>query len=84
MDKIKYENGVLSINGDTFLNIDDSRLIPRTIAVDKNVYSVKFFSNLPAELKKTLANTYWIRISVENKKNYEAPISKKIPVVAGL
>lgn len=67
MDKIKYENGLLTINGGKYLMVDNSSLISRAIAVDKNIYAVSYFKRLPQELKNVLANTYWVRIDgIEN------------------
>ena len=75
MDKVKYENGLLTINGCKYLMVDSSSLISRTIAVDKNIYAVDYFKRLPQELKSVLANTYWIRIDgIENI--FEKPLIK--------
>ncbi len=82
MEKISYQNGILTINGNEYLQIDNSSLISRTISADKNVYSVEYFKNLPSELKAALKNTCWIRIS-ESTKTYERP-TNNIPAVAGL
>lgn len=82
MEKISYKNGILTINGIEYLQIDNTSLIGRTISADKNVYSVEYFKNLPSELKSVLKNTCWIRIS-ETTKTYEKPTAN-IPVVAGL
>lgn len=81
MDKIKYENGVLNINGTTYLRVGSESLIGKAIAVDKNIYSVEYFKKLPQELKTTLANTYWVRISVATQ-TYEKPVANIPAVVA--
>lgn len=82
MDTIKYANGILTINGDEYLRVDNSSLINRAISYDKDVYSVEYFKKLPRELKIALENTYWVRIATSSK-TYEKPVST-IPAVAGL
>lgn len=83
MDKVKYENGVLTINDCKYLMVDGSSLISRAIAVDKNIYSVAYFKKLPQELRNVLANTYWVRIDgIEN--NFEKSVVKTVPTAVGL
>lgn len=76
MDKIKYAEGVLTINGYRYLMVSGSSLISRQISFDKNIYSVSYFKSLPEELSKVLADTYWVRLDTVEKtfaKSMEKP-----------
>ena len=62
-----YKNGNIYYNGFIYSPVKDS-LISKMVAVDKNIYSIKFFgTKLPKELQATLAGTCWIRVAVEKK-----------------
>ena len=67
MAEARYENGKLHCNGFVYSPVRDS-LISRMVAVDKNIYSIKYFSSkLPKELQESLAGTLWVRVEVEKK-----------------
>lgn len=92
MNRVKFEKGILNINGEKFLQVyNDGRFIRKALLnsmpADQNVYDIKYFKGLPEELKIVLKNTCWVRIVTSDvtktTKQTEQIIRPATPVTVG-